>query len=143
MSRFQFIIHFHPPFTFLRSSEGWRLQEGRSSHLSAPNSIQQEGRHFAEHVFVHTKHSQKAGPFSVERTENGPAFPQSSRAQPCSQEKCHPSSTSCRLKGAHRGSFSACGLPPRSGLLLLGVGGCCRCCFATHPLGPEWSNHFQ
>ena len=27
----------------------------------------QEGRHFAVHLFVHTEHAQKAGPFSVAR----------------------------------------------------------------------------
>ena len=31
--------------------------------------VEQEGRHFAVHLFAHTKQSQKAGPFSVARLE--------------------------------------------------------------------------
>ena len=42
----------------------------------------QEGRHFVVHLFVHTNIAQNAGPFSVARLQNGPAFPESSRAQP-------------------------------------------------------------
>ena len=33
--------------------------------VGSGGALRQEGRHFAVYLFVHTKHSQKAGPFSV------------------------------------------------------------------------------
>ena len=53
-----------------------------------PMQSGQEGRHFAVYLFVHTNHSQKAGPFSVARLKMDLPL---SRVQPRSQEKCQPS----------------------------------------------------
>ena len=56
-------------------------QEGR--RFATPHHqclfLWQEGRHFAVHLFVHTKHPQKGRPILSRSTEDGPAFPQSFR----------------------------------------------------------------
>ena len=52
--------------------------EGRELRHQPPHTVnqtEQEGRHFAVYLFVHTKHSQKAGPFPVARLKIDLPFP--------------------------------------------------------------------
>ena len=44
----------------------------RHSWFHESGQVLQEGRHFAVHLFAHTTHSQKAGPFSVARLKMDP-----------------------------------------------------------------------
>ena len=66
---------------------------------------------------VHTKTFTKGRSMCSRATENGPAFPQSSRVQPRSQEKCQPSSAthSAKTTTTMTGYFSrlACTSTPR------------------------------
>ena len=63
------------------------LPPGKRPAISDSTSWTNQGRHFAVHLFVHTKHSQKAGPFSVARLK----WPCLSIIVSRSQEKCQPS----------------------------------------------------
>ena len=59
--------HLPMPLPAVQYSQLWWTARAAAHRLVLSGCTSQEGRHFAVYLFVHRKHSPKAGPFSVAR----------------------------------------------------------------------------